>query len=94
MADAGNKNPSTTKSGPGRFHLAGHKKSSPIASKGAPLGFVLHTNPAKKERRDLIAIHGRRQFLRMLKEHRAMHKAANDERTDARSSRHYEPIAA
>jgi hypothetical protein len=42
----------------------------------------------------LIAIHGRRKFLRMLKEHRAMSKAANDERTDANSTRHYESLEA
>ena len=59
----GNKNPSTTKSGPGRFHQAGHKKASPIKSKGAPRGFVLHTNPEKRNRRDRIqALGGIRQF--------------------------------
>lgn len=29
-----NRNASTTKSGPGRYHVQGHKKSSPVASKG------------------------------------------------------------
>lgn len=90
----GNKNASATKRGPGRFHEQGHKKSSPVAQHGTPRGFVLHTNPAKKDRRDLIAIHGRRQFLRMLKEDRAMRKAANDERTDALSTRHYPELEA
>jgi hypothetical protein len=88
----GDKNASATKAGPGRYHEDGATRNSPGKSKGAPKGFVQHTNPEKAQRRALIAIHGRRKFLQMLKEHRAMSKATNDERTDAASTRHYESI--
>jgi hypothetical protein len=94
MKNEHSKRPSATKRGPGRYHARGATKDSPIKSKGAPRGFVQHTNPEKAERRALIAIHGRRKFLRMLKEHRAMSKAANDERTNANSTRHYESLEA
>jgi hypothetical protein len=87
----GSKNASATKSGPGRYHDAGHEKSSPVKSKGASRGFALHTaSGERKSRRELVKAHGRRQALKMLKFWRAESKAANDERTDARSSRHYE----
>jgi len=57
-----NTNPSTTKRGPGRFHKDGHKKNSPVASKGAPRGFVVHTNPEKNTRRMDKKIFGARQL--------------------------------
>lgn len=61
-----NCNPSTTKSGPGRFHKEGHKKNSPIASKGAPRDFVMRTaDAARKLRRTNIKLAGSfRQFRR------------------------------
>lgn len=65
--DAPKRNPQSTKAGPGRRHVSGHQKSSPVPSKGAPLGFVQHTNAAKKNRRDSIAAIGRRQFLKLTK---------------------------
>lgn len=46
-------NPSTTKKGPGRTHLQGHKRAKPDRPKGAPFGFVQHVNPNKPmSRRD------------------------------------------
>lgn len=59
------KEPSTTKRGPGREHHSGHKKASPIKSKGAGIGFVQHTaSAAKRERRRVIAAIGIRQYKR------------------------------
>jgi hypothetical protein len=89
----GNKNASATKAGPGRFH-AEMKEARQPKQRGADAEFVLHTNAHKNERRAVIARYGRRQFLKLQKQFRAEHKAANDERTDAASTRHYEPLAA
>ncbi len=50
FADFTNRNPSATKSGPGRYHKSGHEKASPIKSKGAPRGFVLHSSTRTKLR--------------------------------------------
>lgn len=88
----GDKNASATKAGPGRYHSKGHSKDSPRKAKGAT-GFSLHkASPARKQRRDLVKAHGRRQALKAIKHWRAEYKAANDERTDARSTRHYESV--
>lgn len=66
--------PSSTKRGPGRYHLDGCKKPSPAKSYGAGPDFVVHKNPAKNERRALIkACGGIRQFKRA---RRAAHSAA------------------
>lgn len=89
------KKPSATKRGPGRYHAHGHQKATPTPSKGASASFVLHAaTDAKKERRALVKAHGRRGALKALKHWRREHKAANDERTDALSTRHYEAIEA
>lgn len=74
-----NTTPSTTKRGPGRFHKDGHKKNSPIASKGAPRGFVAHTNPEKNARRKDKKIFGARQLRkqdRVFREERAIFRDA------------------
>ncbi len=74
-----NASPSTTKCGPGRFHKAGHKKNSPIASKGAPRGFVVHTNPEKNARRRDKKIFGARQLRKqdaLFRQEREMLKTA------------------
>ena len=66
------KQPSTTKSGPGRFHKSGHQKATPIKQHGAPAGFAVHAaSPAKRERRALVKANGRRQALRQIKHDRA-----------------------
>ena len=66
------KQPSTTKSGPSRFHKSGHQKATPIKSHGATAWFVIHAaSPAKRERRALVKVHGRRQALRQIKHDRA-----------------------
>jgi hypothetical protein len=68
-----NRNPSTTKRGPGRRHKQGATKDTPIKSKGAPRGFVLHTNAAKRQRRDDIKARGGiRAYKRMLYTERDM----------------------
>ena len=64
--------PSTTKRGPGRRHVSGHKRATPIAAKGAPAGFVQHTNPAKNARRKAKAASGARQYLKAVKAARRM----------------------
>ncbi len=57
------RNPSTTKAGPGRRHVSGHKRATPVASKGAPMGFVQHTNPAKNAlRKAKASFGGNRQY--------------------------------
>ena len=49
------KQPTTTKSGPGRFHKSGHQKATPVKSHGAPAGFVIHkASNAKRNRRTVI----------------------------------------
>jgi hypothetical protein len=61
------RNPSATKAGPGRRHKQGHQKASPIKSRGAPVGFVQHTNKPKNTRRAEFARMGRRQALKFKK---------------------------
>lgn len=63
------KNHTSTKRGPGRKHVDGHQKASPIKSRGAPLGFVKHfASMEKQERRNTMrAVGGRRQFLKKSK---------------------------
>lgn len=58
------RNPTTTKRGPGRKHVQGHKHGKPpVAPKGNWLG--QHTaDAAKRERRALIALIGIRQYKR------------------------------
>lgn len=59
------RNPSATKRGPGRKHRAGHKKASPIKSRGAPLGFEQrYASPAKRKHRANVKALGRRQEKR------------------------------
>lgn len=56
--------PHPTKRGPGRRHKQGQPHGSkPIEAKGAPAGFVRHTNPEKNKRRKTIKmVGGIRQF--------------------------------
>ena len=69
----GNKQPTSTKRGPGRFHQPGHKKASPVKTKGTPRGFVQHTNPKRHQRRALfIKTHGVRQWKRLQRGSRAI----------------------
>jgi hypothetical protein len=74
-----NRNASTTKAGPGRFHVSGHQRTdarklaSPHTGLIGASSFVLHTaSPAKKERRALVKAHGRRQALKFIKHARAV----------------------
>ncbi len=60
-----NRNPSTTKRGPGRIHLNGHKRATPVKAKGAPIGFVQHTNPAKNALRKAKASFGSNRQYRI-----------------------------
>jgi hypothetical protein len=60
--DAPKRQPNTTKAGPGRRHVSGHKKASPVPSKGAPQGFVQHTNPRKNAVRAAKAASSPRQY--------------------------------
>lgn len=62
------RNPTATKSGPGRKHQQGAKRASPIKSKGAPFGFVQHTNPERAKRRATIKLMGRRQAIKAAKQ--------------------------
>ena len=56
----------STKAGPGRRHVDGQPHGTGSkASTGAPLGFVLHTNTAKRARRDLVAKFGIRQVKKL-----------------------------
>lgn len=60
--------PSSTKSGPGRVHVSGHKKASPIKRRGAGTGFVQHTASAEKAaRRALVKAKGRRGAIKAAK---------------------------
>lgn len=91
----GNKNASATKSGPGRFHKQGHQKAGPIKHEGAPSTFTLHkASAAKKERRALVAAHGRRQALKAIKywrsEDRLAKKIEADESAAADIARGYD----
>jgi len=64
--------PSSTKSGPGRVHVSGHTKASPIKKRGAGAGFVQHSASADKlARRALVKAKGRRQAIRAIKAARA-----------------------
>jgi hypothetical protein len=54
-----NKSLSATKSGAGSVHSQGHKKASPIKTKGAGVGFVLRIAP--KEKRARTGLRGRGQ---------------------------------
>ena len=66
-----NRNPSTTKRGPGRKHVFGHQRATPVKSSGADLGFVVRTFPAQVSPRDaLIREHGRRQGIKLAKAQR------------------------
>lgn len=61
------KNPNATKRGPGRYHSEGHQKASPIPQRGAPMGFVQHTNPEKNSKRKLKRSLGARKLRIMVK---------------------------
>lgn len=66
------RNASPTKKGPGRKHGRGEevRHQRPVKSR-PPLGFERHTNPEKRERRQVIAAFGgTRQWKRMPKAHR------------------------
>ena len=71
-----NRNPSTTKRGPGRVHADGHKRATPVPSKGAPMGFVQHTNPAKNAVRKAKAASSPRQYRKAVKAARRIATAA------------------
>lgn len=71
----GQRKPHSTKKGPGRRHKDGQPHgAAPIPAKGEFAG--QHTNPAKRERRALIALMGRRQLLKALKRERRVQAAA------------------
>lgn len=60
------KQPSSTKRGPGRFHVNGTKKApKPRANRGAWLG--QHTNPAKNAIRQAKAASSPRQYRNAVK---------------------------
>jgi hypothetical protein len=59
--------PSATKAGPGRHHKQGHQKDSPRPDKGAPRGFVQHTNERANARRAVKAEVGARQYRKQRK---------------------------
>lgn len=68
-----NRQPSSTKSGPGRFHKDGVKKLRKPKHGGAPFGFVQHTtDKARRDRRDTIKKLGIRQFKRMTQNSRPL----------------------
>ena len=76
------KRASATKTGPGRYHQAGHKKATPKPSKGAPAYFEVHKASASKRLRRIgIKAAGRRQFLKHMKLARA--EAALSQRAEA-----------
>ncbi len=70
------RNPSTTKRGPGRRHVSGHKRATPVAPKGAPSGFVQHTNPRKNAVRKAKAASSPRQYRKAVKAARRIANAA------------------
>ena len=71
MSSEHSKRPSATKSGPGRYHSAGATKASPIKSKGAPRGFVLHAaSEAKRDRRAIVRAVGVRQHKKDIRANR------------------------
>ena len=73
------KQPSSTKRGPGRYHVNGHKKASAPKAHGMGDGpdFVVHTNTKKNERRAAIkACGGIRQFKLKRRALREMQGAA------------------
>lgn len=61
------RNPSSTKSGPGRRHVAGQQKDSPIKRRGAPAVFTQHYSPLRRKQRAMLKRLGRRQFLKLKK---------------------------
>lgn len=69
MQAARNQRPAhSTKAGPGRRHKDGTPHGrKPIESKGAPLGFIQHTNPERNKQRALVEVMGSRQFKKQLK---------------------------
>lgn len=84
MSYGHSKRPSATKSGPGRYHSDGMKKARPIPQHGASSDFELHKASAeKKQRRDLVKVHGRRQAIKALKywriDAKLSQRIANDE---------------
>jgi hypothetical protein len=72
-----NKSVSATKSGPGRVHGQGLKKSKPPKAKGAGLGFLQHTNERANARRSVKADIGARQYS---KQRKALAHAARPQR--------------
>lgn len=71
----GQRKPHSTKKGPGRRHKDGQPHgAAPIPAKGKFAG--QHKNPAKRERRALIAAVGRRQALRRIKAERLLFATA------------------
>ena len=60
--DAPKRNAHSTKAGTGRRHVVGHKRASPVAAKGAPLGFEQRVNSERAaKRRRVLTFGGRRQ---------------------------------
>lgn len=75
MATEHTKRPSATKSGPGRYHSDGHKRATVKAPKGAPAGFVQHTNPKANARRSVKSEIGARQYRKQVKALAALARA-------------------
>lgn len=61
-----NKSFSATKTGPGRVHLSGFKKSRPVATAGTDAMFVQHTN-TQRNRERVASKRERRAFRLQLK---------------------------
>lgn len=60
-----NRHPSSTKSGPGRFHKDGTEKAPKPKRGGAGFGFVQHTtDKARRDRRAMVKEFGIRQVKR------------------------------
>ena len=60
------RNPHSTKRGPGRRHKDGQPHgTAPQQPKGAPEGFVQHTNPKRNAERKLVKSVGHRQVRKM-----------------------------
>jgi len=71
-----NKNPSATKSGPGRYHENGLKKAKIPESKGEWTG-IYQASAAKRERRTSVKAIGRRQTIKAIKLGRMLAKEAS-----------------
>lgn len=70
----GAKSATSTKAGPGRYHVDGHSTAQPRKlSLGAGSAFVMHAaSPAKKSRRALVKAVGRRQARKLTRVEREL----------------------